>query len=79
MQFPVTPEESKLLGKHIAKTCGIVMAEILASLFLAGFELIFYDFGILMLKLAFSLHGINLPWIVYVACPKGAEDSPKGL
>lgn len=59
MQFPVTPEESKLLGKHIAKTYGIVMAEILASLFLAGFELIFYDFGILMLKLAFSLHGIT--------------------
>ena len=59
MQFPVTPEESKLLGKHIAKTYGIVMAEILASLFLTGFELIFYDFGVLMLKLAFSLHGIT--------------------
>lgn len=59
MQFPVTPEESKLLGKHIAKTYGIVMAEILASLFLAVFEAVFPDFGILMLKLAFSLHGIT--------------------
>ena len=59
MQFPVTPEESKLLGKHIAKTYGIVMAEILASLFLAVFELIFSDLGVLMLKLAFSLHGIT--------------------
>lgn len=59
MQFPVTPEESKLLGKHIAKTYGIVMAEILASLFLAVFESVFPDLGILMIKLAFSLHGIT--------------------
>ena len=59
MQFPVTPEESNLLGKHIAKTYGIVMAEILASLFLVVFESVFPDFGILMLKLAFSLHGIT--------------------
>ena len=59
MQFPITPEESKLLGKHIAKTYGIAMAEILASLFLAVFEAVFPDFGILMLKLAFSLHGIT--------------------
>ena len=59
MQFPVTPEESKLLGKHIAKTYGIVMAEILASLFLAVFESVFPNVGILMIKLAFSLHGIT--------------------
>ena len=59
MQFPVTPEESKLLGKHIAKTYGIVMAEILTSLFLAVFESVFPNVGILMIKLAFSLHGIT--------------------
>lgn len=59
MLFPVTLEESKLLGKHIAKTYGIVMAEILASIFLAVFELIFSDLGLLMVKLAFLLHGIT--------------------
>lgn len=59
MQFPVTLEESKLLGKHIAKTYGIVILEILASTILAAFELINIDIGLPIVQFTFSLHGIT--------------------
>lgn len=59
MQFPITPEESKLLGKHIAKTYGIVILEILASIILVAFELINTNIGLPLVQFTFSLHGIT--------------------